>query len=197
MFIYYLLFSIWVCIAIYIALLEIYIIISSTEYIWCVTHKQIPFVPSSRYLRRALIDEIKKHFPHATSICDIGAGYGGLARYIARNRDMSVVALENMPFTVNVARMMNCIAHTNVQIIKCDAFKYLKTSPKFDIGVAYLGPKVNYRLAEITKTFDVIITFDVPIDSLKPTRVINVGHGSTRYGFQKYPHKLFVYDFRK
>ena len=178
-------------------LVELYVLVSRGEYMWCVFHNQIPCVSSAKCLRRALVNEMKKHFSHATSICDIGAGYGGLARYIAKHCDVSVVALENMPFTIFVARAINFITKSRVQTIKCDAFQYLKTAPHFDIGVAYLGPNVNHRLAEYKRHFDVIITFDVPIDKLTPTRVINVGHGSTRYGRHKYPHKLFVYDFLK
>lgn len=178
-------------------IIELYIVLYGAEYIWCVLHNQIPFVHSSKYLRRALIAEIQKQFPDATSACDIGAGYGGLARYIARHCDMSVVALENMPFTITVAHIIKFITHSRVQIIKCDAFEYLKSSPHFDIGVAYLGPSTNHRLSEYKDTFNVIITFDVPVEKLKPTRVIDVGHGHTNYGQYKYPHKLFVYDFRK
>jgi len=184
-------------ILILVGLIELYVFISGAEYLWCVFHHQIPYVHSSKYLRRAAVDEIHKHFPDATSACDIGAGYGGLARYIAKHCNMSVVALENMPFTITIARIFNLITHSRVQIIKCDAFKYLKTSPHFNIGVAYLGPTVNYKLAAYKKQFDAIITFDVPIDKLEPTRIIDVGHGATRYGRHKYPHKLFVYDFRK
>lgn len=182
---------------IFIALLELYIFISSAEYIWCVFYNQIPYVASSKHLRRALVTEIRKHFKDATSLCDIGAGYGGLARYVANNHDMSVVALENMPFTITMARIINFITRSNVQIIKCDAFEYLVTAPKFDIGVAYLGPNVNYRLAKYTDKFNMLVTFDVPIEKLKPTRIINVGHGATSYGRHRYPHKLFIYDFRK
>lgn len=176
---------------------ELYIIVYGAEYIWCVAHNQIPFVASAKHLRRAVVRTINKYYPNATSIVDIGAGYGGLARYIARNCDATVVALENMPFTITVSRIANWFARTRIQIIKCDAFEYLKSSPRFDIGVAYLGPNTNYRLAEYTKQFDMIITLDVPIDELKPTHIIDVGHGSTRYGRYKYPHKLFVYDLRK
>ena len=182
---------------VFIALVELYIFISGTEYMWCMFHNQIPYVASSKYLRRALVNEIKRHYSHATSICDIGAGYGGLARYIAKNCDMSVVALENMPFTITVARIMKFISRSKIQIIKCDAFEYLKTSPKFVIGIAYLGPAVNDRLVKYKNKFDVIVTLDVPIEKLKPTRIINVGHGATNYGRHKFPHKLFVYDFRK
>lgn len=177
--------------------IELYIFAYGIEYIWCVFHNQIPCVSSSIYLRRALITEINKHFSKSTSVCDIGAGYGGLARYISRNTNTSVAALENMPFTITVARAMNFITRSRVQIINCDAFEYLKTSPRFNIGVAYLGPSVNYKLAKYKEKFDAIITFDVPIEKLKPTRVINVGHGATHYGRHKFPHKLFVYDFRK
>ena len=174
-----------------------YIILSRLEYIRCVSRRQIPFVKSSSYLRRAVADEINKHFRDATSVVDIGAGYGRLANYIARHCDVSVVALENMPFTITIARIVKFFTRSPIQIIQCDAFEYLKTSPHFNIGVAYLGPNVNQRLAEYKNTFDVIITLDVPIESLTPTRITDVGHGATRYGRHKYPHKLFVYDFRK
>lgn len=177
---------------------ELYILVYGVEYLWCVYHKkQIPFVHSSKYLRRVVTDEIRTHFPNATSACDIGAGYGGLARYVARHCKMSVVALENMPFTITIARIKNLITRSRVQIIKCDAFEYLKTSTHFNIGIAYLGPDINDRLAKYKNKFDAIITLDVPIEQLKPTRIIDVGHGATRYGRHKYPHKLFVYDFRK
>ena len=174
-----------------------YIILSRLEYIRCVFRRQIPFVKSSRYLRRAVADEINKHFRDATSVVDIGAGYGRLANYIARHCDVSVVALENMPFTITIARIVKFFTRSPIQIIQCDAFEYLKTSPHFNIGVAYLGPNVNSRLAEYKNTFDVIITLDVPIESLTPTRITDVGHGATRKKKKKYPHKLFVYDFRK
>lgn len=188
---------IFIAAIIFLVLLMFYVIVSRAEYMLCILHHQIPYVASSKYLRRTIVAEIQKHFPDATSVCDIGAGYGGLARYIARHTNMSVVALENMPFTITVARIMKFITHSHITIIKCDAFEYLKTSPRFDIGVAYLGPSVNYRLAELKNNLDIIITFDVPIPKLKPARMINVGHGATRYGRQKFPHKLFVYDFRK
>ena len=181
----------------FITLVELFVVIYGIEYIWCVFHNQIPCVSSSKYLRRALVAEIRKHFPNATSMCDIGAGYGGLGRYVARHADMTVVALENMPFTIFVARVINLFARKRINIIDCDAFKYLESSPRFDIGVAYLGPGVNNRLGDYRSHFDAIITFDVPIDKLSPTRVIDVGHGVTHYGRHKFPHKLFVYDFRK
>ena len=180
-----------------IALLELYLLFSMTEYIWCVFHNQIPFVASARPLRRAVVDAINKYYPNATSIVDIGAGYGGLARHIARNCDATVVALENMPFTITVSRVFNSITRSRVQIIKCDAFEYLKSSPRFDIGIAYLGPNVNPRLIKYTKQFNMLITLDVPIAGLHPVHTVNVGHGFTRYGRHKFPHKLFIYDFRK
>ena len=193
----FLLLGIIIIALIVVALIELYVFIACGEYIWCIFHNQIPFVHSSKYLRRAVVDEINENFPNATSACDIGAGYGGLAHCIARHCDMHVVALENMPFTITVARAINLISRPRIQIIKCDAFEYLKSSPHFCIGVAYLGPTVNYRLAEYKNKFDAIITLDVPIENLNPTRVVNVGHGATRYGRHKFPHKLFIYDFRK
>ena len=188
---------IFIAAIIFLVLLMFYVIVSRTEYMLCMFRNQIPYVASSKYLRRAVVAEIQKHFPNATSIVDIGAGYGGLARYIEHHTDMTVVALENMPLTITVAHIIKFITRSHIKIIKCDAFEYLKSSPRFDIGVAYLGPNVNHRLAELKNNLDVIITFDVPIPKLKPTHTINVGHGCTHYGRKKFPHKLFVYDFRK
>ena len=176
---------------------ELYIIIYGAEHMWCIFHNQIPFVPSSKYLRRAVVNTIHKYYPNATSIVDIGAGYGGLARHIARNCDATVVALENMPFTITVSRVFNWVTRSRVKIIKCDAFQYMQSSPRFDIGVAYLGPNVNPRLAKYKKQFNMLITLDVPVAGLRPTHTVNVGHGFTRYGRHKFPHKLFIYDFRK
>ena len=173
----------------------VWLVCSHIEYVRCAFFcRQIPFVPSAAVLRRAVASEICRKYPNAKTVCDIGAGYGGLARYIARKTGADVVALENMPWTFFVARVLNFFSRTKVHNIRCDAFEYLdKYQGKFDIGVAYLGPGVNDRLVAVMGRFDVLIVLDVPIPGVNPLYVVDVGHGCTRYGRRKFPHKLFVY----
>lgn len=176
--------------------LVIYILVRDFEYIACVSRSQIPFVSSTRVLRAAVVNEINKNYAYAKSVCDIGGGYGGLARYVARKCDVQVISLENMPFSYGVARGLDFLSCADSKTLFVDAFKYLDNKQvRFDIGIAYLGPSVNHILAQYISRFDALITLDVPIDGLKPTRIIDVGHGYTTYGIRhKFPHKLFVYE---
>lgn len=174
---------------------EVYVLMYAIEHIRCIyIKKQIPFVPSADVLRVAVANEICKNYPNAKTICDIGSGYGGLARYVARSGDFTVTALENMPFTFFIARVLSVFSCAKVQNVRCDAFEYLKKyDGVFDVGVAYLGPHVNHRLVDILDKFRVLIVLDAPIPQIKPVRVVDVGHGYTRYGRKAYPHKLFIY----
>ena len=172
-----------------------YIWIKSLEYLWCIfVLHQIPFVASDRLLRRATVQVINQYCPDVKTVCEIGSGYGGLARFVARRCGADVVALENMPFTNFVARMGSFLpGGGRVQNIRADAFKYLGQGKSFDVGVAYLGPVVNARLVDVMSCFKILIVLDVPIPYVEPTAVIDVGRGFTRYGRLKFPHKLFVY----
>lgn len=173
-----------------------YLFLFNLEHAICFIRHQVPFVPSAKVLRQAIVNEINTYYPNMKTVCDIGAGYGGLANYIKQKCNVSVVAIENMLVSVMIAHVGNFITGGNVRIIWTDAFKYLNNSNhKFDIGVAYLGPGVNDGLAQFKKNFRVMITLDVPIDNLTPVRIVDIGHGFTRYGRKKFPHKLFVYEF--
>lgn len=176
--------------------LEFYLIFRLVEYWWCpIVKKQIPYVASDKKLRRAVAWYIQNHCPKAKTVCEIGAGYGWLARYVGRCCNVSVVALENMPFTYMLAKVFQIFPGGRwVSWVWCDAFDYLKKNKqKFDVGVAYLGPGVNDRLVDVLDRFGVLIVLDVPITGKKPFRVIELGGGFTRYGRLKFPHKLFIY----
>ena len=83
-----------------------YIWIKSLESLWCIfVLHQIPFVASDRILRRATVQVISRFCSNVKTVCEIWAGYGGLARFVARKCGAEVVALENMPFTCLVAKM--------------------------------------------------------------------------------------------
>ncbi len=195
-------FVLFAFISIFLGVFVVFLCLEAFEYTWCIqVRRQIPFKPSSRRLRRATVNAINEFYPNAKSVCEIGAGYGGLASYIARKCKVSVCAIENMPFTSFVSRFF-CLffGGQRVKNVCADAFSYLdKSDMHFDIGVAYLGPKVNNRLLEIKSHFDVLIVLDVPIDNVKPMRVVDVGGGSTVFVSRQrcrteFPHKLFIYE---
>lgn len=181
-----------------IALLIVYLTLFCFEYNVCIARGKIPFVASRHIHRRAIANEINNHYSNMKTACDIGSGYGGMSRYIARRCKMNVVGLENMPMTALIAKIGDIFSHGRTKTIWCDAFKYLDTSDGFDIGIAYLGPYTNNIIGKYRNKFRVIITLDVPIKSMHPTRTIALGHGHTTYGrighTKKFPHKLFIYE---
>lgn len=178
-----------------------YKLIQNIERFRCVfIRRQIPFVPSERALRRETVREILSHYPRAKTVVEIGAGYGGMARTVARKTGAQVYAIENMPFTFFMLRTLNWLTCARkCTAIRADAFKYLTTTRRhFDIGIAYLGPTINKRLKKFAQKFDVIITLDAPIAGLPPTRTVDLSrYGFTRWDRVPYPHMLFVYEFHR
>ncbi len=174
----------------------VYQVLKAVEYLLCIWRMhQIPFVSSDRILRRGVVREIRANYPDVKTVCEIGAGYGSLARYVARHARVHVVAVENMPFTYIIGRVAGMLRWHDVEYVFADAFKYIGDGRRFDVGVAYLGPGVNDSLVRFRHNFRVLITLDVPIDNVVPVRVVDLGRGHTRYGRNKFPHKLFVYEF--
>lgn len=178
--------------------LDIFLFFKNMEYAYCAfIRRQPPFVPSNKYLRRAVAHVINEKYPDAKVVCEIGSGFGGLSRYIARRCACCVVALENMPFSAFVSCVGDLFCR-GVRTIRCDAFEYMKNTDKhFDVAVAYLGPKLTPMLLDCQNRFGVLITLDFEIVGTSPKYVIDVGHGVTRYNGALYPHRLFVYEFGK
>ena len=159
-----------------------------------ILHK-VPIVSSTRCLRRAVVRAINQHYPDARTAYEIGSGYGGLARKMARRCGLNVTALEYMPVCAWVSHMLDRITFANSKTVRCDAFKYLETAKHVDIAVSYMGPADNDLIIKMHNRFDVLILVDVPVKHTKPTRVIDIGYGGTKIGTTYYPHKLYVYEF--
>jgi hypothetical protein len=180
------------------ALFILYKSVQNIERAFCVfKFRQIPFVPSAHVLRHAVINEIQTQYPHAKTVMEIGAGYGGFARQIAGETNATVYAIENMPFSFAILRTCNFILRARTCIaIRADAFEYIRNMHKgIDIGIAYLGPEINNRLKPYAKRFRVLITLDAPIRGMRPTRTVDLSrHGATRWNGVEYPHKLFIYE---
>lgn len=158
--------------------------------------KQPPMVASTSILRKTVVEQINTYYPNAKNICDFGSGFGGLARFIAKNTKAHVYGLENMPFSVLVSKLADFIHRTNNTTIWCDAFDYMdKTKQKFDIVVAYLGPRITPKLLKYKNKTRVLILLDFKLENIKPTRTIKVGSGYTKYGGKRYPNTLYIYEF--
>ena len=181
---------------VFLILLYVFFAIKFVEYIYCSRiRQQPPLVSSNRGLRRLVLQQIKTYYPHAKNICEIGSGLGGLARYLAKNTNANMYALENMPFTVLGAKFFDFITGTRCKTIWCDAFKWLNdTDKKIDVAIAYLGPSFTTTLSKYKNKIHVIISLDFEIENMRPTRTIDLGHGYTLYNHKKYPHRVFVYE---
>ena len=179
---------------------DIYLGIKLFEYIYCASIKhQPPLVASNDFLRKCVIEQIMTKYVKAKNICDLGSGFGGLARAVACNTKAKVYALENMPFSAFVSKTLDKLSHCkNNTTIWCDAFKYLdNTDIKFDVAIAYLGPSHIDRVQKYKNKIKVLISMDFAIKNLKPTKIIEAGHGCTLYKRIKYPHRLYIYEFNK
>lgn len=167
------------------------------EYLWCAFIKhQAPCVASSRNLKRETVRVIRQYYPDAKHIIEIGSGHGGLSRYVARRVDAAVIGVENMPFAAMISKIGDWFCWARSKTIWADAFDYLDNTDKiFDVAIAYLGPKLTPQLKKYNKKIKVLIAMDFEIQKLKPARVIDL-NGSITYGDKKYPHRLFIYEFK-
>lgn len=186
-------------IAIALCVFEFFVGLQFIEYCYCVfVKKQAPFVPSAKCSRQITLCEIKKHYPNAKNVLEIGSGFGAFSRKIARNTNASVIGLENMPWCACISKILDIFCFKKVKTVFCDAFKYLEnTDKKFDIAIAYLGPKLTPKLLKYKNKIRVLIVLDFPLPDYKPTRTIYGGPGKTKMGGKEYPHKLYIYEFKR
>jgi tRNA A22 N-methylase len=146
---------------------------------------------------RKVIEQINTYYSDAKNICDIGSGFGFMTRCIARYTKANVIGLENVRFSALVSNILNMFSFGKVKTIRCDAYEYLsKTKKIFDVGIAYLGPKEVQNLKKYKQKMRVLICLDFEIYGLRPVRIVDVGHGFTYFNHKKYPHKLFIYEFK-
>ena len=178
-----------------VCIIEIYALIYIIEYLVAILiHHQPPYVATSKNSRQKLMQYINTKYPNAENICEVGSGYGRLARYIGKHTNANVIALENMPISAFISKIAD-LFQTKSKTIKCDAFEYLKnTDKKFDIAVAYLSPHHATKLFKLKNKFMVLISLDFEVANQKPTEIIDLGPGYTLLNHKKYPHKMFIYE---
>ena len=180
-----------------VACVTVYYGVKFIEYSWnVIVSKKPPFVPAIDTERAAVVQQINLYYPHAKTVLELGAGYGGLARYIARNTSAHVIGVERMPATAFISWTLDKLYRANSRTVWGDVFLYLENMDgRADIAVAYMGPNVTSGLIAYSKKFDVLISVDFAVPEIKPRRVIDVCKGYTRYAGKKYPHRLYVYEF--
>ncbi len=185
---------------VFLFIFDIFLAITFIEYRYCADIRhQPPLVSSARHLRRNTIEQIVKYYNKSKNICEIGSGFGGLARAVAKQTKANVYALENMPFSAFISKTCDLLSGCkNNHTIWCDAFEYLaKTNKKFDVAIAYLGPTSTGKIQKYKNKVRVLISLAFEIKDLEPARVIDLSeYGFTVYNKIKYPHKLFIYEFK-
>ena len=179
--------------------IDVFVVLKFFEYVYCANiKKQPPMVASNKTLRKITAGEINKHYPRAKNVCELGSGFGGMARYIARNTQTNVIGIENMIFSVCVSKLCDLFCTSKSKTIFCDVFEYLeKTDKHFDIAIAYMGPTITPKFLKYKNKFDVFMSLDFEIPQLKPIRVIDMGYGATHMHGKTYPHRLYVYEIKK
>lgn len=182
-----------------VACVTVYYGVKFIEYSWnVIVSKKPPFVPAIDTERAAVVQQINLYYPHAKTVLELGAGYGGLARYIARNTSAHVIGVERMPATALISWGLDKLYRANSRTVWGDVFRYLENmGGRADVAVAYMGPNVTSGLIAYSKKFDVLISVDFAVPEIKPRRVIDVCKGYTRYAGKKYPHRLYVYEFNR
>lgn len=175
--------------------IEIYALIYMIEYLMAIfVRHQPPYVATNKNSQKKLAQYINTNYPNAKNICEVGSGYGRLARYIGKHTNANVIGLENMPISAFISKVAD-LFQTQSKTIKCDAFEYLKNTDKtFDIAVAYLSPRHMAKLFKMKNKFKVLISLDFEIANQRPTKTIDLGPGYTLLNQKKYPHKMFIYE---
>lgn len=182
-----------------VACVTVYYGVKFIEYSWnVIVSKKPPFVPAIDTERAAVVQQINLYYPHAKTVLELGSGYGGLARYIARNTSAHVIGVERMPATALISWGLDKLYRANSRTVWGDVFQYLENmGGRADVAVAYMGPEVTAGLVRYANKFNVLISVDFEIPERKPVRVVDVCDGCTRYQGKKYPHRLYVYEFNR
>lgn len=147
----------------------------SIEHAICFIRKHAPSIPSGNKVRKTIVNHIFNECPDAKTIVDIGSGWGGMARTVAKHKpSVRIIGLEFMPMPYIFASLRN-LCRKNIKFVFGDAFKYLKnTDKKFDIGIVYLlTPEMGY-VKDVISKFKMLFVLNYPLPNIKPTKKIKL-----------------------
>lgn len=135
--------------------------------------KIAPPVPSVQKLRTAVSDAIATDMGNVKSIVDIGSGWGGMTRVVARRfPSASVTGIEILPLPFVYSRIAGMFVK-NAKIKFGDAFKYLENK-KFDVGITYLLTPEMIQVKKIMSHFKILYVLDFPLPGVNPIRKIKL-----------------------
>lgn len=171
---------------------DIIVLVIGIEQLICFTKNMAPEVPSSSKLRTSVVKQIPIEFPNVKTIVDIGSGWGGMARLIAKsNPDAKVIGLEIMPSPFVYSKIRGVFIK-NLKFVFGNAFKYFaKSDEKFDVGIAYLLTPEMKNVENFLSRFAVLFALDFPLPDIEPAKKIKLHRDS--FG----QHYLYVYKSGK
>ena len=160
----------------YIVLLVVFDIIILTygvEQIVKAIRKLPPPVPSVKKLRDSVVKQIMIEIPDAKTILDVGSGWGGMTRRIAKEFPCAKVSgVEIMPTPYVYSIIMGAF-FKNIKYFFGDAYKFLKNK-KFDVGVAYLLTSAMKNVEKYKSNFKFLFILDFPLPKTSPYKKIKL-----------------------
>ena len=108
-------------------LLAVFLILFYIEVGITFFRKTAPELPSGQKLRDAVIAEIRSRYPDAGTAVDIGSGWGGMARRMAREfPKMQVTGIELMPLSFACSWLARLFfGPRNCRLVRGDVVRYL------------------------------------------------------------------------
>lgn len=152
--------------------------------------KRVVLVSTRTEVVLPVLDQILKPFQNELpnyNFLEIGAGYGQVSQYIARQKIFkSVHAVEIDRLVFIVAKVSLFLKKVAVNYTRANILKYTIEKPAFIYS--YMSIYITDSLYKANKLEgSVFISLSFPITDVVPTEVYDIK------GFQK---KLYVYDFR-
>ncbi|MDR1361001.1 MAG: class I SAM-dependent methyltransferase [Rickettsiales bacterium] len=146
------------------------------EQVICRIKNIAPEVPSSIRLRDAVSAVIRSEMPDAKTILDIGSGWGGMAKHIAREfpkAKVSGIELMTLPF---VFSWVGGGFSRRVKFIYGNAFKWLAKfgDRRFDVGITYLLSPEMGDVEKFLSRFRVLVVLDFPLPGVQPAKKIKL-----------------------
>lgn len=111
-----------------------------------------PPMPSSRAVRASVGEALAQHTAEHAPIYDFGSGWGGMARYLARqfpDRKVTGIEASVLPWLVSVV-FRRVFGPENLQFVHGD-FRKFKLDSRFSV-VGYLGPSLSEGLSAAVKS---------------------------------------------
>ncbi|MCL2018039.1 MAG: class I SAM-dependent methyltransferase [Alphaproteobacteria bacterium] len=170
--------------------LLVFVILFSIEVGITLFRRTAPQLPSQKKLRDAVIGEINSCYPNEHTIMDIGSGWGGMVRRIARKfPKMRVTGIELMPLAFCCSWLSWLIlGPKNARFMMGNAIKCISNGMSADIAICYSGTSLMKEFAPLADKFKIVLALDFPLPGHVPVRTIKLHKDHLGQ------HMLYVYS---